>query len=225
MEKELLLDLRGKQSLSMSEIAKLTGEAKSSVSYFCKKHNIIPSNPKRLVSRMAATSKFASYAYVDQWAQKKAEVKKTADDEMDAVKSNPLLLVFLGLYWGEGKKYGGLRITNNDPMVIKTSHQALQIISDRPDFTLNINYYPDHDPTTLHDWWLSFINIKPILRAVNRHPSTKNRGGVKLGKAKYGQAILFHNDWRSEVKVHRWLELLKLEYNANMTLSQLPPSK
>ena len=76
MDRKLLVELRGKRGLSFAEIRQITGRAKSSIGYFCKKYDIEPYDRSHIISLMAANSSSASKIYTNQWKKKKAIIIK-----------------------------------------------------------------------------------------------------------------------------------------------------
>lgn len=141
----------------------------------------------------------------DRWHSKRAQALAEANTAFCTIKQSPLLMLFLGLYWGEGRKYGSLRLTNNDPTMIKAVYGILKRCVGDVRVNLVVYYYPEHNPKLLQDWWQTYIGIKPAIKPVPGKNFKKTR---KLGKAEYGQAVLHFNDWKLQACIYHWIKCL-----------------
>lgn len=112
-----------KSGMSVKSIAENLGVSKSSVSTWCRDIELTEEQIRRLHKNMvvggySGRSKGARLQR-DRKRKKIAHYEAQAREEIHSIKKRELLMVGLGLYWGEGgKTSSGVRMFNSDPRVI-----------------------------------------------------------------------------------------------------------
>ncbi len=196
-------DLRVNQSLSIKEISQITGIPKSTVSMKC--HGLLPKNKKRLLEKIKNNAQHSSNCNREIWERKKDEIRKQAIEEWESIKKNPELMITIGLYWGEGKKYDGIRVTNNDPFVLSYCKTLFLWLNPKAKLVLTVFYYKDHNIQKCKDYWQKILSIKPIMKPIH-----EKRAKHKPGKCPYGLGTLGFNDWKSEEKLRTFIHCARM---------------
>lgn len=192
-------DLRVNQSLSIREISQITGIPKSTVSMKCR--GLLPKNQKRLFDKIKINAQHSSNCNKEVWERKKKEIREQAVVDWESVRKDPILMVAVGLYWGEGKKFGGIRVTNNDPFVLSYCKSLFLWLNPKAKLVLTVFYYKDHDIRLCERYWQSLILIRPIMKPIH-----DKRAKHKPGKCPYGLGTLGFNDWKSEERLRTFVE-------------------
>src|SRR3989344_7483563 len=122
-EKARKLRVQGK---SIAEITKELQASKSTVSYWCRNIVLAP----RQIQRLAQRRKDGGSIGRIRAAEKKRQARITATavasqkgrQDVGRLDRRDLLILGMGLYWGEGYKNGNdeCGLTNSDPAIIKT---------------------------------------------------------------------------------------------------------
>jgi len=133
-------------------------------------------------------------------------VIREADKEWEQIKHDVDIILFLGLYWGEGRKKIRIEVANNDPYLIKRCVECLIKLGPLAKMVADIKIYPDHDHDEIVNFWTKFLGVAV---RVNCSRIKDCRSGRKIGKSKYGICYLRLNNWILFAKISRWLELLK----------------
>lgn len=148
----------------------------------------------------------AMLAVKSKWDIKKDIVINEAIDEWIKVKEDPKMMLFLGLYWGEGSKSFkscAIQIVNNDPGVLKLS---LDIFNEYSPFTnkdIYIRCYPDQNLDECTKYWSKILgtSVKAVIR--------KEIGTCRKPTSKYGTCTIRFSDWKFRYKIITWLDLLR----------------
>ena len=123
-DREKALALR-KQEMSYSQIKKILGVSKSTLSYWLRGYPLSKQSIKKLQRLGARRSEQAIEKYRETMRQKRekrlTETYQTQKQLILPLSNRELFIAGLLLYWGEGTKCrrDGLSISNNDPSVIR----------------------------------------------------------------------------------------------------------
>lgn len=197
--RDRIIFLRREASLSIKEIAKRLGCGKSTASMACQ--GIVPKDPERLRRNIIANAKFSSDANKAKWAKVIESTTKEAAREWPAIKRDPLLMGFIGLYWGEGNKQNGsFSVSNNDHGLIMVAYAAMLKLGMTKVYA-RIRYYEDHDPAALKMFWSTLLPTAIVQLKLVTDP----RSGKKVGKAKYGLCMIGGGNKKLLTKVMYWI--------------------
>ncbi len=165
--KNKVLTLR-KQGKSIYEIAEKLSLSPTTVSYWCK--NILLS--EKLRSKISQNGKLKARAgmlvYTEnlrqQRLQRTTQNKREGARMIGAFSPRDLLLVGLGLYWGEGYKYDNseLGFTNSNPRIIHFYMKWLELFNiSKRDLILKLtinNAFKSHEKH-IKKYWMSNLKI------------------------------------------------------------------
>ncbi|OGE94603.1 MAG: hypothetical protein A3B10_00375 [Candidatus Doudnabacteria bacterium RIFCSPLOWO2_01_FULL_44_21] len=188
-EKAIELRIQGK---SYSTINRELGISKSTLSDWFKGVSWSESLKERLTAKQIETSRekiiLMNLANKEKWDRWHEECRNEAIVEFSDLKSNPLFISGLMLYWGEGDKNlknGKVRITNSDPEMIKIFCMFLKKVLIIPNhkITARLLLYPDLIDGPQKRFWSKLIEL-PIERfrkstyIIGRHPTRRLSYGV-----------------------------------------------
>lgn len=123
-DKEYVQSFRYK-GMSIADISKITNVPKSTVSFWCRDISLTKRQVDflRKKSKHAGTAKFIMIGEEKRRRRLKQEreAKILGKNDVKKISKKEFLLLGLGLYWGEGYKYGNreLGFTNSDPKMIR----------------------------------------------------------------------------------------------------------
>lgn len=164
------LRLRGK---SILEICKETGEAKTTVQRYVREIKV-PKKYRDLLREKQGGSRDRAKYLRECAIEKSAAILGTLSDR-------DLLLLLIGLYWGEGTKRD-FSIINSDPSLIQTFIHCLDVIQvPKNRITLSLRVHSDISISDSKRFWshATGLPIKCITRIEVIH-------GKKRGKLPYG---------------------------------------
>lgn len=212
--KEKSIKLR-KEGYSYNYIQKETGVAKSTLSNWLSDIEYTPN--KYIIDRMG---KARALSGLHKHRQKLSSIKKAgveAKKEFGRLNKRDLFMLGLGIYIGEGTKYGEtIRIINANPEIIRLSvrwfKECLGLKNEN--LIMRIHIYPDNDLKECLNFWSKKTNI-PLNQF--RKTQIDKREGKKIskrGKLPYGTAhltIKSNGDKRYGVflarKIKAWINL------------------
>ena len=86
--------------------------------------------PKALMTKLKESAKLGGIAGKTKWDVRKRCVIDEAKGEWNKIKTDPEIMGFLGLYWGEGsKRQKTISIVNNDPGIIKVALDVFHMLT------------------------------------------------------------------------------------------------
>lgn len=141
------------------------------------------------------------------WKYRRLLVINEAIKEWSNYKDNCQILLFLGLYWGEGTKSincSQVSIVNNDPGVLKTAFDIIKVLSNK-NIEIKIRCYPDVDLEESKKYWESIFGY------VTNIKYRKENGKRRKPTSKYGTCTISVSDWELRYKIITWLDLLRKE--------------
>ena len=91
--------------------------------------------------------------------------KKEGANLVGTLSKRDILMIGLGLYWGEGYKYdnGELGFTNSNPFMIRFYFKWLELWDVQKDsliFRLTLNNFFKKEENSIKNFWIHFLNIK-----------------------------------------------------------------
>jgi len=193
-DKNKVLELR-KKNTSAVEISKQTGVELSTVYRFCKNVNLPPINWKQLS--------------IDKW---KDEATKAYHES----KNDPLFMLGVGLYWGEGSKTKELCICNSDPGIIKQWLKwCNKYIPERVQH-FKLTLHKTSDVVAAIDFWNKNCNIGNIKIFLLKQQSKKDIDSIKH---KMPNGVMYVRtgvgSFEEYTKMMAWLDILR---NDNTTI-------
>ncbi len=120
------------RGVSINEIARTLGVAKSSVSLWCQDIRLTPAQQARLRKKQIASGHRGRIAGAAANKRKRLvaieQHTKQAQELLGAYSTRDLLMLGLGLDWGEGAKSrsGGAAVTNSDPALLVVARDWFQ---------------------------------------------------------------------------------------------------
>lgn len=121
------------------------------------------------------------------------QARAEALEEFGTFSKRDLFMLGIGLYIGEGAKYGSfIRVINSDSRTIALARQWFQEVCNIPlkNFSVRLHVYPDNDPLECKKYWSRETGI-PFHQFTNVTIDTrKNKKMGKRGKLPYGTAHL-----------------------------------
>jgi hypothetical protein len=140
------------------------------------------------------------------WDRKREEIVKAATSEWKVVRRDPRMMLFLGLYWGEGfKTQGTIGVTNNDPSIIKICFQVCKQRSPEKNIKVDVFCYPSHDKEHCRFFWNSVLNTE-----VNIKDAVEQRSEPLEDvhpRCLYGRCTFRYNHYEFFWRVMTWIKL------------------
>jgi len=154
----------------------------------------------------------ANIARANKQIEKRESYVKEAQMEFERLADNPLFLIGLGIYWGEGDKTdnGRVAVINTDPellrIVVNFYRQCLGI----SDSILRIGLflYEDIDRNVAIAFWSDKLKVSP--QQFIKIQILKSRSRLTEHKTKYGICSLYFSSTRFSIKIHEWIRLLSI---------------
>lgn len=212
VEKDTAVLLR-KKGVSMRDIAKQLGVAKSTVSYWVRDVVLSTDDLRKLRakshSRTAIEKRRTSR--MQRHEKERQKIFDTAFSEAPLHLKNPLWCVAVSLYWGEGgKTQRTLRIANSDPAVIALMSKFFRDYCNVPLSAMrgHIHAFPDTDVQKAIRHWseVSGIPAKQFFKTyIKNSVATKN----KKHTLPYGTCQIYVHDSRLFITMMGWMSYLK----------------
>ena len=203
-----------KKGFSYSEISKEINIPKSTLSYWFSKKAWSQKVKKRIIKRQKNISKttqiLANKARLLKKELRQNRFRKEARKEFKKLKSTPLFLVGLGIYWGEGEKVGQGRVSviNTDPkllLVMVNFYRNILNISENK-LRIALFVYNDIDINTVTNYWSRTLKI-PQQQFIKTQ-MLKSRSKRTKRKSKYGICNLYFSSTEQSIKISEWIKLL-----------------
>lgn len=215
-QKESAITLRHK-GVSMGEISRRLGVAKSTVSYWVRDIQLSESHTLKLQqnshSRLAIERRRTS-----RMANSKFEREKIFSQAYESAathKSSPLWCVAVSLYWGEGgKTQRTVRISNSDPAVIILMMKFFREFCDAPleKFRGHVHAFAHSDEKAAVAYWskVSGIPQTQFFKTYIKNSSASKKIRTTLP---YGTCQIYVHDSVLFIKMMAWIEFLKNTQN------------
>ncbi|MBZ1345325.1 MAG: hypothetical protein KY055_01635 [Candidatus Nealsonbacteria bacterium] len=215
-DKHLVLQLR-KRGKSYNAISKELGIPKSTLSGWLKnnpwseqiKQGLIEKN-RALIGKKIRIMNKARKKKLETWYK---QCRQQAEKEFPQLKSNPLFLAGLMLYWGEGDskiENCMIRLSNTDPEMIKIFSSFLQKICQisKEKIRIHIILYPDLNDEICKNFWSKISGI-PQAQFIKtsfiqgKHPTRRLTNGI---------CIIYVASRELKEKIFTWIKLYQQEF-------------
>jgi hypothetical protein len=156
-QKELALKLRIEQQLSINQICKITGLAKSTLSLHLRNYPL----SKDRIKELKIGSQINGAAVNKQKSLKRKEQYKK--DGIKLLKNNSKFRDLCFLYWGEGAKWDGVssfKICNTDVYMIKTIINILTTLGYRDNIVCTCYCHEHSDLEKIKAYWKEVTNLE-----------------------------------------------------------------
>lgn len=208
-----------KEGLSIKDIAKRIGVAKSSVSIWCSDIELTSVQIKNLHQKMVRGSYAGRLAGAHSQRKKKQEqIEKAAIQavhDMGVLQDRDLFLLGLGMYWGEGDKKSTVRFFNSDPRAIhfmmRWFREILHISESDFMMYLNLNEAHAYRTKEIVEYWSEVTGIsvkqfrRPSLVQVAQKKKYENelqyRGTLCIGIARSRYLLYQILEWIKAVRM------------------------
>lgn len=191
---------------SLCQVAKLVGCSKSTVSYYREYSPGHSDETRQRISRaIIAANKVGNHSSTKRWRRLRLEAAAEAATEWETAKNDPILVGFLGMYWGEGYKRGhSIGIVNTDPGIIVAAQSVFARLTTAKVDAI-VRHYPDQDPQRCKRFWESALSRGVTLMV------KKSLGKYRKDACCNGICTLRFHDWRLRVKILTWINLWRRE--------------
>lgn len=199
---------------SYSEISKKLGIPKSTLSSWFADKKWSQKIKLRLLKKQRSGGK-DNLASANKARQKKKEsrharFRNEARNSFEQLKNNPLFLVGISIYWGEGEKanQGRVSVINTDPNLLKIVanfyRECLEIQEEKLRIALYI--YDDIDENEAIKFWSKELNV-PRKQFIKTQV-LKSRSKRTRRRSKYGICNLYFSNTELSIKIREWISLL-----------------
>ena len=206
--KEEIEQLR-KDGHSVKEIATIVGCSNTTSSRYCK--GIKVENLQRLEERYQKSRGNLAKGRVH-WKTIKEDLSKLAAKQWPTVYKDPQMMLFLGLYLGEGYKHSTqVGVTNNDPIIIKLCYDVFRKLTDKK-IAIEIICYSSNNKKESKKFWENLLQEEVRIK----ENCDKRSQDLKKPhpKCKYGRCVVRFNDLQAHCKIMTWIDCLKNEIGA-----------
>ena len=155
--------------LSLSDISRRLHVTKSTLSFWCKDIILPESAIMKIKTKGRIKSMRGLFRYSE--IKRKERIERNAFQKQEGItalgvlSNRDILMLGLGLYWGEGYKYenGELGFTNSNPKMIHFYLKWLKLWSVEKDsliFRLTLNEFFRKEEKNIKNFWINFLFIK-----------------------------------------------------------------
>ncbi|KKT72320.1 MAG: hypothetical protein UX02_C0009G0007 [Candidatus Moranbacteria bacterium GW2011_GWC1_45_18] len=133
-----------------------------------------------------------------------------ARKEFEVLKKDPLFLVGISLYWGEGEKTnsGRVSVVNTDPNMVKIMarfyRECLNISEDQ--LRVGLFIYKDLNEEYILDFWSKTLGISR--KQFIKTQILESRTPISRRRSKYGICSLYCSNTELSIKIREWIRLL-----------------
>ncbi len=158
-----------KNGASFGDISKKLHVAKSTLSFWFKDIILKESIIRKIKTKGRIKSTRALLLYSEHKRKERIQrnilQKKEGAKILGTLSDRDVLMVGLGLYWGEGYKYenGELGFTNSSPFMIRFYFKWLELWGVKKDsliFRLTINDFFKKEEHNIKNFWVHFLDVK-----------------------------------------------------------------
>ena len=166
--KETVQKMR-RNGTSLSDLVKKFGITKSTASFWCKDIILSESSIQKIKTEGKGKSIKGLLRYSESKRKERMDRNILQKQEgaliADNLSDRDILMIGLGLYWGEGYKYenGEFGFTNSNPYMIRFYFKWLELWNVKKDsliFRLTINEFFRKEEEDIKNFWVSFLGIK-----------------------------------------------------------------
>lgn len=207
------LELR-QQGKSYGEISAQLGIAKSTLSYWFSKNQWSASIKDSLNLKWSSVSREKMRKLNQERLvlvqQRHQKYRQSAREQFGYLVKNPLFLLGLALYWGEGNKTnnGRVGVINTDSRLLKKVVLFYRKVLKIPEEKLRAELfiYEDHESENMKLYWSNELSIP-----VNQFIKTQilpSRTALTKRRAKYGMCSVYFSSTEFSIKMHEWISVL-----------------
>ncbi len=216
-DRDLAIKLR-KNGASYSEIEKELGIPKSTMGYWFKREGWSEKIKDALTKRNNVISRQRMMTYIKERNERLDNFykicRKNARQEFFKLKTHPLFVSGLMLYWGEGDKKiknGKVRLSNSDPKMLALFYKFLTqfSLSSKEKIKIQLILYPDINECTCKKFWSQIVKL-PESQFIK---ASFIKGKDPIKKITNGVGIMYVNDRGLKEKVLTWINLIQREFN------------
>ena len=158
-----------KTGISLGDISKKLAVTKSTLSFWCKDIVLSEFAIRKIKTKGKVKSMRGLLKYSE--SKRKERITRNILQKQEGAKlvgelsNRDILMIGLGLYWGEGYKYenGELGFTNSNPYMIRFYFKWLRLWGVEKDsliFRLTLNEFFRKEEKKVKFFWINFLNIK-----------------------------------------------------------------
>lgn len=182
-EKAKAISLR-KQGCSVSEIVKRVRVSKSTVSLWCRDISLTKEQQENLRAKMVLAGSSGRQKGADVNRNHKEKQQKEKEEEAQKVvgrlSKREKIILFLGLYWGEGSKNRERKFvfTNSDVSAVLCVMKSLQVLGvHRDDFVVAVYINESHKDrvSVVESFWLDALDLERSQMRKTIFVTTKTR--------------------------------------------------
>ena len=191
--KEIVKRMR-EGGMSLGDISKKMHVTKSTLSFWCKDIILTESAIRKIKTKGRMKSVRGLLRYSES-KRKERMIRNILQKQEGAtlfsmLSDRDILMVGLGLYWGEGYKYenGELGFTNSNPYMIRFYFKWLEFWKVRKDsliFRLTLNEFFRKEENQIKAFWINFLSIKKEQFSRTTYIKTNLKKASQEGIAKY----------------------------------------
>jgi len=213
------IELR-KMGLSYGDIKKKLSISKSTLSYWLKDVPLTKEQKKRLYTNSITILAKGAQSQKERRKREINKILEEAEKEIEnPVASETYKILGAALYWAEGSKTNGLKITNSDPHLILFMVKWFEKIFSVPPKELKawLNIYPQQNDLEVKQFWSQLTGI-PIERFGKSFvkPLSKN---YKKNNLYYGTiSVRVPKGTDARYKIFGWIKTIMkdINYKANI---------
>lgn len=157
------------KGVSLGDIARDLGITKSTASFWCKDMILTESAIRKIHTQGKMKSIKGLLRYSESKRKERIErnilQREEGEKKIGNLSERDILMIGLGLYWGEGYKYenGELGFTNSNPYMIRFYFKWLKLWNIEKDsliFRLTVNEFFRKEENNIKNFWINFLDVK-----------------------------------------------------------------
>lgn len=211
-----------KKGLSYNEIRKSVKVAKSTLSLWLKNISLSQKHRKRLYTKQISILSMGSQSQKERRQREVNKIIENAEKEIQFPLAQEAYRLFgAALYWAEGSKTNGLKITNSDPYLVLFMVKWFEkIFGIHPqELKVWLNIYPQQNEVEIKKFWsrLTGIPIKKFGKSFVK-PLNKN---YKKNNLYYGTiSIKVSRGTDTRYKIFGWVKAALKDINRKTEITQ-----
>jgi len=180
--------------MSLGDISKKLDVTKSTLSFWCKDIILTESAIRKIKTKGKTKSTEGLLRYSELKRQERIEryllQKQEGAAILNTLSNRDVLMVGLGLYWGEGYKYenGELGFTNSNPYMIRFYFKWLKLWGVEKNsliFRITLNEFFRNKEENIQNFWINFLDIKKEQFSKTTYIKTNLKKASIKNKEKY----------------------------------------
>jgi hypothetical protein len=148
------------------------------------------------------------------WDKQRQAWMETAQNEVEALLTNPVIRDFIILFSAEGsrKEKSVVSLVNTDPHIVLVSQMALRLLVPDKEPSLALLLYADHDPDTECAFWREFLSL-PFNAKITVHQKASHGLSRELNICGHGIMRIRTSSTLAKMKVDLCLEALRKQWS------------